>query len=105
MAAGAQIVWVLEQGPQFQDGTAVECEEVMQELGATQGWCVGDDETQPVADVFDDSPFAEGRGFDFIVPRSTMRIEYVTTHGTPSGNDNLTGDDILAAVQEVIAGQ
>jgi len=39
------------------------------------------------------------------VPRSTMRIEYVTTHGTPSGNDNLTGDDILAAVQEVIAGQ
>lgn len=43
-------------------------------------------------------------GFDFIVPRSTMRIEYVTTHGTPSGNDNLTGDDILAAVQEVLAG-
>ncbi len=33
-----------------------------------------------------------------------MRIEYVTTHGTPSGNDNLTGDDILAAVQEVLAG-
>ena len=53
--------------------------------------------------MFDNSPFAEGRGFDIIVPRSAMTIEWVSTHGTPSGNDNLSGDDVLAEVERVIA--
>jgi len=102
IAAGAQIIWVLEQGAGFSDGTAENCIDTMEDLGATQGWCVGDDETLPEADVWDDSPFAEGRGFDLIVPRSTMTIDWVSTHGTPSGNDNLDGDDVLAAVEDIV---
>ncbi len=101
IAAGAQIIWVLEQGPQFQDGTATECFALMEELGATQGWCVGDDQTKPDADVWDESEFSVGRGFDLIVPRSTMEIVFSSSHGTPMGNDNLSGEEILAEVQRV----
>ena len=101
-AAGAQIIWVLEQGPRFEDGTAAVCATTMEELGATQGWCVGDDQTKPDADVFDTSEFSDGRGFDLIVPRSTMQIVFSTSHGTPSGNENLTGEEVLAEVKRVV---
>jgi len=104
IAAGAEIIWVLEQGSGFTDGTAENCIDTMEALGATQGWCVGDDESLPAPDVFDDSEFAIGRGFDLIVPRSTMTIDWVSTHGTPSGNDNLDGDDVLQAVEDIIGG-
>ena len=100
--AGAEIIWVLEQGPRFEDGTAVECARTMDDLGATRGWCVGDDQTQPNPDVFDESAFSVARGFDMIVPRSTMQIVYSTSHGTPSGNENPSGEDVLAEVQRVI---
>ena len=103
-AAGAAIIWVLEQGPTFEDGTANACYDTLSELGATRGWCVGDDQTKPSADVWDESEFSVGRGFDLIVPRRTMRIEYSTSHGTPSGNDNLTGADVLAEVQRIADG-
>jgi hypothetical protein len=103
VAAGAQIVWVLEQGPQFQLGTAQECHRVMAELGSQAGWCVGDDEALPRPDAWDESEFSDGRGFDLIVPRSTMQIVYSTSHGTPSGNENLTGADVLVEVQRVLA--
>lgn len=98
LAAGAEIIWVLEQGQAFQDGTAELCRTTMDRYGSDKGWCVGDEETQPVSGTFDDSPFSVSRGFDIIVPRDTMEIVYSTSHGTPSGNDNLEGADVLQAV-------
>ncbi len=102
--AGAEIIWVLEQDNTFQPGTANRCMDVMDELGDPKvGWCVGDEQTQPVSGTFDDSPFSVARGFDMIVPRQTMVIEYTTSHGTPGGNDNADGEDVLAEVQRIVA--
>ena len=73
--------------------------EIMDELGSVnQGWCVGDNQTQPEAGSFDDSPFSVNRGFDVIVSRDTMVIDFSTSHGTAAGNDNISGDEILQAV-------
>ena len=105
MAAGAQIVWVLEDDPTFQDGTADSCQTVMDVLGSQdQGLCVGDGQTEPVANTFDSSPFSVARGFDMIVPRSTMQVVWSSSHGTTSGNENLTGADVLAEVRSVVSG-
>lgn len=101
LAEGAQIVWVLEQDWTLQPGTAETCITVMQDLGSDKGWCVGDGQTEPVAGVWDDSPFSVDRGFDILVPRSTMTVEYVTNHGTPTGNENLTGADVLQALRDL----
>lgn len=96
---------MLEQGPRFEDGTADECLETLQALGADQGWCVGDDETDPpYADVWDLSPFAQNRGFEIIVRRSTMTIEWASSHGSVSGNDNISAAELLAEVEAVVAG-
>lgn len=104
MAAGAEIIWVLEEDHQFNPGTAKLCMDTMDALDTPPvGWCVGDDQTRPEPGTFDASPFAEGRGFDFIVPRSTMTIEWVSNHGSPAGNDNPTAQDVLEAVQSVVA--
>ena len=105
MAAGAQIVWVLEQDSSGTDGTADLCMSVMDVLGdPSQGWCVGDGQTEPVPSTFDDAPFSVYRGFDMIVPRDTMEILWTSSHGSPSGNDNLDGDAILEAVREHTGG-
>lgn len=103
-AAGAEIIWVLEMGAGFTPGTAEECLDFMTEIGSAAGWCVGDDETEPEADVWDESPFSVGRGFDIITPRETMEIVYTTSHGTPSGNENPDGTVILEEVQAVVDG-
>jgi len=105
IAAGAEIIWVLEQDPTFKPGTAERCMAVMDELGSGEvGWCVGDSETEPEAGAFDESPFSIARGFDMVVPRETMVVEYVTNHGTPSGNDNVDGEEVLQAVIDVVNG-
>ena len=104
VAAGAQIVWVLEETSGGVPGTADLCMDAMDVLGdPSQGWCVGDAETEPEPGVFDDSPFSVYRGFDMILPRTTMEILWTTSHGTPAGNENLEGDEVLAAVEQVIA--
>lgn len=102
--AGAEIIWVLERDKFFADGTAKLCRDTMDALGSTQGWCVGDAQTEPVPFTFDDSPFSVGRGFDIIVPRQTMEVAYTTSHGTPSGNDNADAAEVLQAVRDVIDG-
>ena len=102
--AGAQIIWVLEQNQFLQPGTAEDCRNILDSFGSTQGWCVGDGQTLPTAGVFDNSPFSVQRGFDIIVPRQSMQIVYSTSHGTPMGNENITGEELLAKVQEVVAG-
>lgn len=109
IAAGAEIIWVLEEDIPGDPGTAQACMEFLDFYGATQGWCVGDAHTlnalgMPVPGTFDDSPFSVGRGFDIVVPRSTMTIEYTTNHGTVGGNENPSGHEVLAAVEAVIAG-
>lgn len=104
VAAGAEIIWVLEQDVEGTPGTAALCMDTLDYFASEQGWCVGDDQTQPEAGTFDESPFSEGRGFDIIVPIRTMTIEYTTNHGTPSGNENPTGEEVLAAVEEIVAG-
>ena len=101
--AGAEIIWVLEQSPIFAPGTADLCVEFFEGAGATTGWCVGDAETLPDAGTFDESPFSEARGFDMIVPRRSMEIVYTTSHGTPSGNENPSGADVLAELQDIVA--
>ena len=102
-AEGAQIIWVLEQDTRREPGTAEACREFMEYHGSSVGWCVGDSQTMPQAGTFDESPFSVGRGFDIIVPRESMTIVFTTNHGTPSGNENPTGEDVLNAVREAAA--
>lgn len=96
---------MLERSATSAPGTADRCVDFMTNdaIGATTGWCVGDSQTQPEAGEFDDSPFSTGRGFDIIVPTDTMVIEEATDHGTPAGNENLDGPDILRLVEDVIS--
>ncbi|MFK7931285.1 MAG: hypothetical protein AB8H79_24090 [Myxococcota bacterium] len=65
---------------------------------------MGDSQTQPVAGAFDDSEFSKERGFDMLVLRDSMTVVWTSTHGTTAGNENLTGADVLAAVQQELAG-
>ena len=58
----------------------------------------------PTPKAFDDSPFSVARGFDIIVPRSTMEIVFTTSHGSPGGNENINGQQLLAEIQAVIDG-
>ena len=102
--AGAEIIWVLEANSFGQPGTAQTCRDFVDSQGSTLGWCVGDGDTMPNPGTFDNSPFSIGRGFDIIVPRGSMKIEYTTSHGTPNGNENITGEDLLAVI-EMIAEQ
>jgi hypothetical protein len=104
LAAGAQIIWVLEQNSFGQPGTAQMCRSFLDGMGSTLGWCVGDGETIPTPGTFDNSPFSIARGFDIIVPRSTMEIVFTTNHGTPMGNENISGEELLAEIQAVAAG-
>ncbi len=97
-AEDTEIIWVLEEDTIREPGTSAGCRELMDSFFSQEGWCVGDAETLPDAGVFDDSPFAIGRGFDIVVRRSDMHIVYVTTHGTPGGNENPSGEDVLDAV-------
>lgn len=100
--AGAEIIWVLEADTRQDPGTAQSCFDFVSNE-ASLGWCVGDGETMPEAGEWDDSPFSQGRGFDIIVPRDTMTIEFTTNHGTPAGNDNPTAEEVLQAVQDVVS--
>jgi len=103
VAAGAEIVWVLEADQAQVPGTADSCMRIMDDLDAEgHGWCVGDGQTLPKAGVFDDSPFSVSRGFDMIVAPETMEILWVSSHGSPSGNENLDGTDVLAAVEAAV---
>ncbi|EDM76569.1 hypothetical protein PPSIR1_24214 [Plesiocystis pacifica SIR-1] len=99
--AGAEIIWVLEANALFQPGTAQACRDFMDAQGSQLGWCVGDGETMPTAGTFDNSPFSQMRGFDIIVPRESMVIEFSTSHGTPGGNDNISGSDLLAQIEMI----
>lgn len=102
--AGAQIIWVLEQNTGGNIGTAEDCRAYIDGKGSTQGWCVGDGMTMPVPGTFDDSPFSNARGFDMIVVRETMTVVFSSTHGTTAGSENLTGAELLAEVEAVVAG-
>ena len=99
--AGAEIIWVLEQNPSGQIGLPADCRSYMDGKGSL-GWCVGDGETQPMSGTFDNSPFSIARGFDMIVIRETMQIAYTTAHGTTSGNDNISGEELLEIVRDVV---
>lgn len=107
IAAGAQIIWVLTESQSFDPGTAELCRTFMSSRDSDQGWCVGDSQTMgqtvPGSMPFQESPFAIGRGFDIIVSRRDMQIRFVSTHGTPRGNDNLTGAELLVEVERVIS--
>lgn len=101
LAEGFQIIWVLEEDRVFRAGTAAECLRFMQGQGSDKGICVGDGQTQPIASAFDNSPFSIRRGFDMAVRLRDMRIMYTTNHGTPSGNHNLTGAEVLADLRNL----
>tara|TARA_Y100001934_G_C11720679_1_gene481109 strand:+ start:210 stop:557 length:348 start_codon:yes stop_codon:yes gene_type:complete len=100
IAEGVQIVWVLEKDSSNQPGTAFTCKQFVESEGSDKGLCVGDGETQPTAGTFDQSPFAVGRGFDMLVRRSNMEIVFASSHGSPGGNDNLTGAELLSVIQQ-----
>ncbi|MCO4745820.1 MAG: hypothetical protein KC912_13585 [Proteobacteria bacterium] len=100
VAEGVELIWVIEDITFGVDGTAEHCAEFASDVsGSSQGWCVGDGQTQPVAETFDDSPFSEGRGFDILVDRSTMEVLFTTNHGTPTGNENVTGQELLTMIR------
>jgi hypothetical protein len=102
--AGAQIIWVLEQDSFLQPGTPEGCRNFVDAQGSNLGWCVGDAQTMPVPGTFDNSPFSIARGFDIVVVRETMKIVYSTNHGTTNGNENITGEELLAQIQAIAAG-
>jgi len=105
LAKNVQLIWVLEETATFSGASSEQCVDVMSTLGATSGWCVGDDETLPTAGTFDDSPFSVSRGFDMIVPRASMRIEWTSSHGSVGGNDNASPDELLDAIDAVRAAE
>ena len=96
---GAAIIWVLERDQTFQEGTAELCRETMNRLGSDKGWCVGDYETVPTPGTFDESPFSERRGFDILVERESMKVVFSTSHGTPDGNENIDGEELLEVIR------
>lgn len=98
VAAGAEIIWIDQGG----GSTAEGCYERFQNQDSTQGWCVGDGETSPVAGTFDNSPFAVNRGFDLIVDRRSMTVVWESSHGSPAGNDNPSAQEVLEAVQAAV---
>ena len=105
MDLGVEIIWVLEADNRQVPGTAERCMEIMDDLGDPQvGWCVGDGQTLPIAQAFDDSDFSIGRGFDMIVPRDSMVVEFSSSHGSPGGNENLTGEELLAEIEAFLGG-
>ena len=104
IAAGAEIIWVLEQDQFGAPGPAARCMDFMDGLDSQQGWCVGDEQTQPESGTFDNSPFSVARGFDIIVPRESMVVEYTTNHGTTAGNENVDGAEVLAELQAIVSG-
>ena len=103
-AEGIQIVWVLMQDRLFRAGTADRCRDYIRSISGDVGLCVGDSETRPMADAFGDSDIAIGRGYDVLVRRSDMKVVYATTHGTPGGNETLTGQQLLDNIRRVISG-
>ena len=99
LAEGVQIIWVLEADIQQTPGTSISCRNFVNGQGSDKGLCAGDGETAPVSGVFDGSPFSVGRGFDMLVRRSDMEIVFEFSHGSPGGNDNKTGAQLLAEIQ------
>lgn len=100
VAEGVEIIWVIEEVRLSTPGLYEHCAEFNDDISGTQvGWCVGDGETQPEPGVFDDSPFSRARGFDILVDRSTMEIVLTTNHGTTGGNDNISGEELLAEIR------
>lgn len=97
---GVQIIWVLEYTSLFVPGTASACRSYVDSEGSEVGLCAGDNETQPTAMVFDDSPFSVGRGIDMLVRRADMEVVFAAAHGTPSGNENYTGTELLNIIQD-----
>lgn len=104
MDAGAQIIWVLEQDQNGGIGLATTCRSYLDGKDSTLGWCVGDGQTQPVPGTFDNSPFSISRGFDMIVVRETMEVVFSSNHGTTTGNENITGAELVEVVEQIVAG-
>jgi hypothetical protein len=102
IAEGVEIIWLLEQDSFARDGTAQACRSFMRSMGSDKGLCVGDGQTEPMPGVFDNSMFAIGRGFDMVVRRSDMKIIFTASHGTPRGNQNLTGAQLLAEIRRLL---
>jgi hypothetical protein len=104
LAAGAYIIWVQQLQVNNQPGTAENCVlKRMEDLSGVPryGMCVGDGETEPVAGTWNRSPFRVNRGTDVIVRKSDMRIMHGGPHGTPTRNDDLTGEELLELVRQV----
>ena len=96
---GTQLIWVMTEFSDGTPGTADNCRDFMANRGSNNGLCVGDSETMPTAFVFRASPFALGRGIDLVVRRSDMKVVFASDHGTPTGNQNLTGAQLLEALR------
>ena len=101
-AEGVQLIWVLEADRSQVPGTAQSCRDFVESRGSTSGICVGDSQTEPVAGTFDRSPFSVGRGFDMLVTRDDMRVVFHASHGSPGGNDNLSGEEIMAQIRAAL---
>lgn len=101
LAAGGYIIWVQQLQVNNQPGTAQNCAQNRMADSSDKGMCVGDGETEPTAGTWNRSPFRQGRGTDVIVRTSDMRIVHGGPHGTPTRNDDLTGQEILELVRSV----
>lgn len=100
--AGAAILWVLEADRFRTPGTRELCDMLFDTEGSTRGICVGDAQTEPVPGTFDDAPFSRNRGFDILVDRRSMEIVWASSHGSTSGNENPTAEEVVAAVEDAV---
>lgn len=99
-AAGAAIIWVVQETNRYEPGLVEHCEEFRDSITqSTTGFCVGDGETQPEPGVFHTSPFADSMGFDIVVERATMDIVFATSHGIGGDNENLDGQALVELLQ------
>ena len=100
MAAGALIVWVIQEDTFASAASSQDAQNVVEfTIGSGEGIRVGDADTLPTAGTFENSPFiTSNRGFEMIVRRSDMRIVY----SAPQGNDRpIDGQDFLNEVLAV----
>lgn len=100
IAAGAQVIWMLQETTGFQPATSAQTHEFYESsIASDVGLRVGDAETQPIAGAFENSPFIDtDRGFVMIVRKRDMKIVYENTHGNER---TLNGQTLLDAVRAV----
>lgn len=85
-AAGARVIWVLNENISFQLATSQDAQNYYRDtIASALGVAVGDAETSPDVGAFNDTPIiTSGRGFVMVVRRSDMQVTYSVNYSSSS---------------------